>query len=389
MLLLQRPQLVEGEEKKSKKVDMKKREEDLKRKKKEDEINNFRDLVDMAKSQGWMNVTGVPLVDSFVPNKGTSAEVSMRSQVTSIAIFNKLCSHSMVDHICESTRGGVPSPTRGNSWQVRVPDIKLLLSMIVQCCGMRAESWTEYLEVKDRVGMNTKAYEKLRKCIAFNPAWLFNELNRNFHNILSVGGEAAIDETMLRYEGESQHLIFIPRKPTPSGIRLYLECFQLQNTNQPVCFTLIPDIETITLPPGVVLRRMCLHHPADARIAITADSFFSSTGWLESNKVPTLFSVAANDIASLYPLFTKDLEFNDHRSFSNGKMTLSFWFDNTTMVCGTNRFFPSDVPQQRLIGVNTSGYVPIMDIDQLSKLSELSLDALRGIAKKMGESTGN
>ena len=260
--------------------------------------------------------------------------------------------------------------------------------MISECCGTKTENWTSYLQRSDRVGIAEKQYEKLRKALALDYNWLYTQMSMNFHDILSVSGESAIDETILPFEGTSSHIVFLPRKPHDTGIRLYLQCFQLSTSAMPVCFTVIPDTEASALTLTQVLRKLTSFHPPDALVSVTADSFFSSIGWLESQPVPTLFSMSVNDIARLHPLFTHQLKYHEARVFSNGKTILSFWHDNSMLVCGTNRYEAKRIEEDRLETVNRTGFTPIMDKTQLKKLGELNLEALKAIARKMGESTG-
>ena len=135
--------------------------------------------------------------------------------------------------------------------------------------------------------------------------WLFQCFNDNIHDLVQVGGLAAIDETMLGIEGQSDHLIHIPRKPNDTGIRLYLECYSLTTSSLPVCYTVMVDIEAHTLTPRQVFDHMVAQHPRGIPIGVIADSFFSSLGWLRTkSSIPTLFSMTASDLGDLLPLFS-------------------------------------------------------------------------------------
>ena len=219
------------------------------------------------------------------------------------------------------------------------------------------------------MGLSVKVYEKLRSGISFDDHVLFIQLSANMHDVLSVGGESSIDETMLPFQGDSDHIAYLPRKPHDTVIRLYLHCFELHNTKQPVCFTAMPDTQRSTLTSVQVLREMTSHHPVDTKVSITADAFFSSTGWLTTSIIPTLFSMSSNDIAMLLPLFTHDLKYHQHRMFLNGHTLLSFWHDNSMMICGSNRFTVGAIPQDRKKVVNMGLTKPIMTEEDLAKLA--------------------
>ena len=143
----------------------------------------------------------------------------------------------------------------------------------------------------------------------------------------------------------------------------------------------------MTLTSLNVLRAMTVHHPIDSKISITADAFFSTLGWLNSNPLPTIFSMASSDLATLLPLFTYDLKYHHHRMFYNGRTLLSFWYDNSVMICGSNRFTISEIPNERLEGIDRSSFTPILEKADLQKLCEISSEGLKAIARKMGEST--
>ena len=263
------------------------------------------------------------------------------------------------------------------------------IALVLECCAKRVEKWQEFALGSKSSKLNRRVMDRLTHGFGGDCDWLVQCFNANIHDLVQVGGLTAIDETILGFEEQSGHLIHIPRNPNDTGIKLYLECYNLTTSSLPVCYTVMVDTEAHTLTPRRVLDHMLAQHPRGIPIGVIADSFFSSLGWLRiKSSIPTLFSMTASDLGNLLPLFSHNLRYHQCRVFFfNGNVMLSIWVDNDIIVYGTNRF---DLLQAEPIDptLNVTGYYPVMGHDDLIKLTTLSLDALRALAKKMGESCG-
>ena len=347
--------------------------------------SSLADAMVKAKSQGWFNCTSMTIHDKLTSHGATTPRFSRRSEVTPIGVFLRLITPQMLAKIAADSNEQLKGNTKV---KLTKQDIKGYVSMIVECCGTQTKRWGTYLREKNRVGLERRRYELLRGVLVVNTKQLYTDFTSNTHSITTVAGESAIDETMLPYEGKTDHSVFIPRKPHNIGIRLYLHCFRLSSSDLPLCFSVVPDTEEQCIPSNHVLERMNNHLPVNSKVSITCDSFFSSLGWLESHpNRPTLFSLNSNDLSVLLPLFRHKLKFHEFRMFTNNKIIVSLWMDSELVVCATNRFRMANVPDQKTtVGVNMTGYDPICDQSELQAVANLKIDTLKEIAKRMGES---
>lgn len=57
-----------------------------------------------------------------------------------------------------------------------------------------------------------------------------------------MSGHSVIDETIWEYKGKSDYAVFVERKPKPLGIRAYLHCFEMKDTDRVMVYHVLPDI---------------------------------------------------------------------------------------------------------------------------------------------------
>ena len=198
------------------------------------------------KDNGRKNVTSQNIRLLEEPSQATRfISPGNRSLVTPKNIFLGLFNDGMLSMIAEETsaKGKCHSPDSAKSTTTfDTQDVVLLIAAIVECCGNQYTEWKKYVEKKERVGLSINRLKTIRKHFSVRPDHLFNKFNENLKSQVHVGGHSCIDETMLKYTGDCVDVVVIPRKPKDTGIRLYLWCFGLTTTNNPVVFHIIPDI---------------------------------------------------------------------------------------------------------------------------------------------------
>ena len=189
---------------------------------------------------------------------------------------------------------------------------------------------------KERVGLSINRLETIRKHFSVRPDHLFNKFNENLKSQVHVGGHSCIDETMLKYTGDCVDVVVIPRKPKDTGIRLYLWCFGLTTTNNPVVFHIIPDIVQPRLNGHQVVESMLQVIPHYYDATVTVDSFFVGLSWVQNQPRKIIASLSSNQEQEMMELFKKDLKHHEYRVFTDGNVTVTVFLDNKLMVTCTN-----------------------------------------------------
>ena len=96
--------------------------------------------------------------------------------------------------------------------------------MIIECWGNQSTHLTKYPQQPNRVGIKLKQYHNLAS-LKFDFQAIFKDFNCSLDSLLDMDGISAIDEAIWHFNGESNHLIHIPRKPKSTGIRVYFAAF--------------------------------------------------------------------------------------------------------------------------------------------------------------------
>ncbi len=231
------------------------------------------------------------------------------------------------------------------------------------------------------------------------PCLLF--FNSALKETLTVSGSRAIDETLFPFKGKSQLKVHIPRKPHPWGLRAYMCCFPLAVTGRPVVYHILPDLNKPFYRPVEVMEAMALALPSSGHISVTADSFFSSLGFLRSHPdLMVTFGCAQNDIAAFLPLWTHKLFYHNYRVFTDGQVVISLWKDNALVLTGSTAYIPivggiypsRSAREAKRVARRTdlSGLPPILsEEDTEALIKHVSTSGLQAIAKRIGESSGN
>jgi hypothetical protein len=126
--------------------------------------------------------------------------------------------------------------------------------------------------------------------------------------------------------------------------------------------------------------------PSQVQLSITADSFFASIGWLRANQtLPVTFGLPSLDLGRLTELFSHNLEQNQNRVFTDGKVVVSVWIDNKVVMAASTAFTAEQNTQHEKslqhMGVDTSGLIPILSESSAQNLaSVLSTKELKALA---------
>lgn len=132
---------------------------------------------------------------------------------------------------------------------------------------------------------------------------------------------------MLPYLGESSNVVFIPRKPHPTGIRVYLTCVELSITKRPVCYHILPDLRNPKYAPHEVLTDLYDNLPPHTSVSTTIDAYFGSISWLNLHHEDRLVTMALNSAhyPAMVELFSHQLRLHQYRTYTNGKVIVTVW----------------------------------------------------------------
>jgi len=196
-------------------------------------------------------------------------------------VFNK----DLIKHIADATN---VEASKSNDSRVTEDDVMRYVTMIVCCCAERTENFTSYLRSPARLarkeGLTLRKYETMAKHITVNVVDAFNMLNTGLKVVIKIGGASAIDETIGYFKGWSQYSVFMDRKPKDEGLRWYPWCFALAFTGRVVCYHVFPDMVVPHLTPSQIMDSVDAIWPLNMpKISITADSYFTSLGWMEKS----------------------------------------------------------------------------------------------------------
>ncbi len=328
---------------------------------------------------------------SLKPPQGSTASIALsrtRRKISAKDIFFHIFD-PIIEHITSATNTKFTHTKKHCSKQ----QITTLLATFVEICSTQVTIVNQYLRSNNRAttaDMTTKQYNTLMGAIEFEIPTIIELFNNSLHSLLSVSGIGAVDEVIWPYQGESNHLIHIPRKPRSTGIRAFYHCFRMVESGLPVMYTLAPDMERVTLTPKSILDIMVKSVEPSTDIGIVADSYFSSAGWLQSKgHIPTTFSMSSNDLCQLTPLFTRDLQYRQHRMFTNDSFIVSVWRDNDTMICGTSAFKIESKSDPQLDDQSAlKPYPRNISVAGMKHIEGLGLEDLKELAKGHGVSTG-
>jgi hypothetical protein len=198
-----------------------------------------------------------------------------------------------------------------------------------------------------------------------------------------------IDEAMWEYKGKSDYVVFVERKPKPLGIRAYLHCFEMKNTDRAVVYQVLPDIRRPCYRPSEVLSILTQELPQGVDVEITTDCYFANLNWLRIE--PRLFTMAVvdNNIGGLADLFCHNMKLHEFRVFEKDNILLSAWIDRKRVLCASNAFRLTNAPVLRAQGYDVAPQTPLMSMDMLTSIENaLTLEQIKAIGAVVGVSGG-
>lgn len=353
--------------------------------------------MEKAKEEGWTNVTDLPLVPRIEFSDVTQLNnPARRSGVTLLSIFKRILSGRFVEVLVSGVKAKEVlkrEGKRGPGLNFHEDDVFGLVAMILDICGRQVHQFRDYVrDPERRVGLSANRYEDLKAHLDFNMEDLISAFNDSLKESIVVGGHGVVDESMLPWHGKSPFSITIPRKPKSTGLRMYVVCFPLASTGQPVAFHVIPDIRSPTYGGREVLDIVYDQLPADRILSITADSFFGNLNWMTTHQDRFLtLAIPKNSDPKLFELFSKDLAHHEFRSFAKGDLVVTLWLDESLVITASTRYKtkrPGESSREGSYrGIDFNSQREKLSLPTIHILEKLPQDQLEILAKKCGIST--
>ena len=369
-------------------INRKKKNQRIKKKRKLEEVESQYEKLTELKENGWKNVTSQIIQLNSECQQATRFLISgNRSTVNPKSIFLRLFDPEILSMIANQMNAkaksqspdSVKSTTSFNS-----DDVLQYVAAIAECCGKQISEWKNYSRNQERKGLSNNRFESFRKYLSVRHDVLYSKFNENLKSVIHVGGHSCIDETILPYTGDSPYVVVIPRKPKDTGIRLYLWCFGLTSTNNPVVYHIIPDIVLPHFTGTQIVESMIQVIPSQYDATVTLDSFFVDLNFVQAQDHKIIASLSSNHEQAMMELFQQDLKHHEYRVFSNDKVTVTLFLDNKMMVTCTNAVSFSDPEEGIRHGCNVSTTKPRLSIKGAQILQQLDLDDLKSLSKSCG-----
>ncbi|MBA2655051.1 MAG: hypothetical protein H0U71_08325 [Gammaproteobacteria bacterium] len=351
-------------------------------------------MVDLAIEEGWECITSdsIELKHNYDPYITQSLLKSNRNEKPT-ATFELFIKGEFIEHLLTATNSNIAlthSNTRGPKLEIIEKDIYDYIMIIIVICYHKYPTLQHYWKNNQSIPMSKSRYDTVNQFLAFNPKVLVEIFNKQASESVTIGQHSVVDESMLRYEGDTAYQIVMPRKPTDTGLRVYGHCFPLTRTNRPFYYYLLLDIQVPNLTSTEVLDNLVLRWKDPLQFTLSGDSYFGGIYWLLANQnYPTTLAIRTNDtaISHLLPLLGYQLKYQEYRIFKKGDVIVTLWLDNALVITASTAFVST---KQHLLegqyrGYVTSNILPSLSINGIQILEQLSCADLQALAKRLGK----
>lgn len=350
--------------------------------------------------RGWRNIS-----DHEIKPRQEFADVTelniprLRGEVTGVNIFLRIFSITLITHIMEATNSESNKAFQTGEARKRFifdqKDVILYVSVLLEAMGRRVHNLKDWIRGKTgerhKNGISASRYEAFRTYISFDYVEFFHLFNKGLRAVVHVGGCGTVDEMMWPWLAVHEWVVFIERKPSDTGIRVYVWTFFLTRTGHPIVYMIIPDIRIPFFTGAEVMDNIVANMPPK-EVEVVSDSFFGNWDWMK--RFPLFNFTSAINFTKYeeeLKVMAYNLKYNENRVFTDGKVMVSLFQDNKLMITAST-FFSSTPPplitSRSHKGVNTSTAPPLLTMEDTLALKNLSVDGLRALSKALGYASG-
>jgi hypothetical protein len=194
------------------------------------------ELLDLALSEGWRNVTNFYLVEKEPLSSVCKSSLSGTCQsFTPGQILKKMFSKTTCEWVAQQLNEhyyvempGAKSQNSGFSAD-QVLQIGLTTLLFTVDGGT---DWQSFRGKADRNGVSEKVMKRFNKYLNLHWKQFFVMVNKDIKACIVPGGLAAGDETMVPWMGDDGAIEKIERKPNDIGFKFLTLCLQLTRTKR-------------------------------------------------------------------------------------------------------------------------------------------------------------
>ncbi len=371
-----------------------------KRQRKQEAMLELALLVEEARKEGWENITdekikwkGAPQLSgcSYIPGSAAS-----RQQLKPGKFFEVLLT-DIVAHIATQTtlnyhlkRNLSPKHSRSGRLVFGTAQIwKYVAACLKACSGdIPKGRWDVWMRTNGptQLQLPRRCFENVRHFLDFDYFEVINHFNRALARTIKLGGFAAGDEQIINWDGMSEYLICIPRKPNPIGIRNDALIAELTVTRLPVMIRILPGLVKPPFPPDELLQFFVRHDQvATSEFVLFCDSYYGTVRWMETHQEHSLVFALAENRVPFYKLFQHDMKPKQYRQFRKGSLILSLYSDKKLMVCVSNSHVVDNSTSQALRQGADASNLPTLSNTCVESLLNWSCNDLRSFGAILGK----
>jgi len=296
---------------------------------------------------------------------GTRARQTLEARVQSLLEY-------IARFLVEDINQRIPQPKRGfSSARFSLDEMMAILDMLLEQVNdcTEAETVREYLRLTERLGYYAKVdgswarvsrtrYQLFRSLLQFDPHALCEALSEVLLDSLAmhtVPGSVVFfagDESMI--PGDFDASVFVPRKPQPLGLRLFVVGGRLTSTGRPVVVSILPDFARKNAAQMVVGN---VHRPVEVlesirlwyiahkerlpqHVWVTVDSLFSYPAMLEAWEAVGLHGSMAlrEDLYKPLAVLGHGLAYRHSRIIDTGSFLVSVYRDKKLVATAATGF---------------------------------------------------
>ncbi len=348
----------------------------------------------LLEQDGWQNVTKSPLVKKRTrAMRAAGVRVSMtRGQATPLAFFRKLVDDEFCQKVFLATSQHVAAANKAHKEYFGADDVLCwVMAMVYTICQeQEVKKWGAFCRKTELPFITKTKLKTVHKNVTCEPDDLTAVINTNLKILMTPPSQWALDETVLACEINEAPTVFLPRKPHPTGLRVYSCVGHNDNANRPFCFGVVNDAKTphLKLPEILEQAEMCFDTTREEPFAMTADCFFETLSWaadLDDGKFATMAMGRVRN-AKLLDVFTHGLQKKQVRTYYNGTLTAQVWVDNDTVAVVSNQFAPEGYDTVSVQEEIPERSDPVMLVQAKSAM-KMTTDTVITLATGMGKST--
>ena len=351
-----------------------------------------------AMGAGWENVTASTLsLDPHLVRLGEVTLPPVRAQLTPAFIFVRVWKDHLCPFIAQAINSDLPVPQRNIHREAALVSSEEMWCYVRVLVWMIAhppttwEAWRADPHLPE--GLSLTRLRKIKAWLNFDDVKAAEMLCDELRKWVKVPGRVTLDETMIGWKGSHPAVVYIPRKPVPTGVKCFNISCQFSRSGKAFLLHFLPDVGSpfVTKYASLAWAMKCLE--PSAPVSFTADSWFGMLPWLEAHtSVPFTVAIPSNQDKELLELFTWRLRQGEYRVFRKGDLLLCVFVDGKVVRTSSSCYNVAPSPESVHAAEETTleerlEIEPVVSDHGTQILKSLCKEDLMNIARRCGESS--